>query len=851
MVHKFKELLADIDVTRLLLFAVLLGIFIAALVASLLSHHQWESKYLIENIQTLNPSSYIYNKTSPINIGKHQNANSAFIDLKLRFRVLKNSSGYPNLFQTAPENSGIRMEFLNNTASLVIPDKSMVGGLRGIVISSNIKLGQWYDLDIDALNGSYVSIYLDGKRIELYKSPGINFSMTEILIGQGFNSTRKFEGEIKDISIGYGKKTVKNNLNAVFNFSNLLAIAALFWVFFVAAKKFKLNIKLLGLCCSIIPVALYNIFIFNRYFPITEGWFSVFSHLIQNGKLPYKDFYLFLTPLYPLLLAAFQSIFGEEFFLLRILGLAVNILTAIFLYLILARRFSVISACLIATMTPIYISGGTAYIGYDFLYFCLLFALISLYLLLVYIDKRVDTSINFSFPPTLFFSGFFLSLAFLTKQSNGALISLFGCIAAVIAVSQKPSQSRIRYLLIFTFGTLAPLILIGIWLYFVGAAKPFIDQVLFGAIASKGESISKVLFGWIGRNASKDFLIQTLTIGFIVGLFLVFINAIAHFLDRFYRTKISVRHGVVNTTIYFWAFFFCCVIIFVFGQNKYISNLALWMVPWYADYKFFIQLSLLWSFFFICSTLYKISKSQKLDIPLTIIFLFSIGILFGNGTSVDISEAGTFLIIATSLGFFANLSKISWITTPIVGMICLSLTMTLAVKKFEVPYYWWSVKTPSIWNSTSQSRIPLLKGMNIPPLSIKLIEEVVEAIKDHSTPSDEVITFPNIPLFYLLSERWPNSKVLVAWFDILPDNLAIAEAERIKLSPPKVIVNLKLAEFVWREHELSFRKGLMGQRQINFVIQSLIKDLDYKLAYSRLLEEGDGDDAPQIEVWYR
>ena len=819
-----------------------------------LTSFKFEQKYFIENLQTVSPSSYIFGNTSPIDIGGNDNVASAFIELKLHFRVVKDSSGYPNLFQTGPVNSGIRMEFLNNTVNLLIPDKSLPGGLKGILISANINLGEWYTLDIDALNGSHVDIYLNGKKIAKYKSSGINFSIAKIIIGQGFDSTRKFEGDIKDISVIFGKKTenTKTNIFAIFNFSALLATAILFWLSSLVAKKFNLNIKLMGLWCSILPVALINGFIITRYFPITEGWFSVFSHLIQNGRVPYRDFYLYVTPLYPLGLAAFQSIFGEEFILLRILGLVVSVLTTGFLYLVLARIFSITSACLIAIMTSIYIQSGNAYIGYDFLYFFQLFVLISLYLLLIFLDKQVDSSINSkALFLTLFFSGSFLSLAFLTKQSNGALVGFFGCIAAVVAVFHKSSQYSIRNLLIFIFGALTPFFLIGIWLYYAGAMKPFIDQVLFGAIASKGESITKILFGWVGRNASKETIIQILIMALTICLSLDYINAKAPALKRFLGSKFSVKQGISNVKIYFWAFCFCGAIILLIGQNKYFIKLALFLVPWYSDYKFFIQLSLLACLFFIISTLYSLFKSHKFDIPLAIIFLFGIGILFGNGTSADISEAGTFLIIAVSLGYVANLSKISWITTPIVGVICLSFTMALTIKKFESPYHWWSVPTPSIWSSTSQSSLPLLRGMNLSPQSIKLIEEVVKAIQDHSSPSDEVLTFPHIPLFNLLSERWPNSKVLVAWFDILPDNLAIAEADRIKLSPPKVIVNLRLAEFVWREHERAFRKGVMGQRQIESTIQSLINELGYKLAYSNYLDGGEGDDLPRIEVWYR
>jgi hypothetical protein len=842
---KFSSWLSSFKAPRSAVYIVPPLFFLVALFLSV-THYKLEDKSSIDNIQTSNPSNYVFQKTQPIFVGGDAIPTSAFIDLKLRFRVVNDASGHPNLFQTSPYNSGLRMEFTNNTASLLIPDKTIPGGLKGIQISSNLKTGKWYYLEIEALNSSHIAVYLDGESIEFYKSSGINFSLAKIIIGEGFSPDRKFKGDINDIYITYGHKNEKKSSKAFFIISTLLAVTIFFWLSSFVANKFKLSSELIGLWCSFIPVALYNSFTFSRYFPITEGWFSAYSHLIQNGSVPYRDFYLFIPPLYPLGLAAFQTIFGEDFILLRILGVIVSILTTGLLYLILARRFSVVSASFIATMTSIYIESGVAYIGYDFMYFFILFELISLYLLLRYSEKKVDTSeIYRIIPSTLFLSGLFLSLAFLIKQSNGALVGLFGCIAVGISVLYKPPQYRIKHLLVFICGAIIPFLLIGIWLYFVGAFKPFIDQVIFGAIGAKG-TLSGIFFGWIRRNASKETLIEMLIILLILGFSLDYINIKANTLKRYFGSKVSAKQSMTDTKIYFWALCFCGSIIFIFGENKYLIKLALWMVPWYSDYKFFIKLAFLGCAFFITRTIYEFIKFHKFDITFIIIFLFGIGFLFGNGTSADIGECGTFLIIAMCLGYLANLPKISWITKPIVGAVCLSFSITLVINKFERPYYWWGLPSPSIWSSTSQSSLPLLSGMNLSPPSIKLMEEVVKAIQDRSSPADEVLTFPNIPLFYLLSERWPNSKAIVAWFDFLPDNLAIAEADRIKLSPPKVIVNLKLPEWVWRAHELAFRKGILGQRQIASAISSLINEWGYKLAYSKQIVGG-----PMIEVWYR
>ena len=49
----------------------------------------------------------------------------------------------------------------------------------------------------------------------------------------------------------------------------------------------------------LVPLAIYQILYVNAFYPITEGWFSEYAHLIRTGAVPYRDFSLLLTPLYP------------------------------------------------------------------------------------------------------------------------------------------------------------------------------------------------------------------------------------------------------------------------------------------------------------------------------------------------------------------------------------------------------------------------------------------------------------------------------------------------------------------------------------------------------------------------
>src|SRR5262249_52748544 len=54
-----------------------------------------------------------------------------------------------------------------------------------------------------------------------------------------------------------------------------------------------------GLFAVWLPLLAYNLLFFNRYLPLTEGWFSLYARLIRDGQTPYRDFCLFLPPLYP------------------------------------------------------------------------------------------------------------------------------------------------------------------------------------------------------------------------------------------------------------------------------------------------------------------------------------------------------------------------------------------------------------------------------------------------------------------------------------------------------------------------------------------------------------------------
>lgn len=65
---------------------------------------------------------------------------------------------------------------------------------------------------------------------------------------------------------------------------------------------------------------LYMIFIYNKTFPLTEGWYTYYAQLINSGQKSYIDFEYLFWPLYMEFIAFVTKYLGYNIIVLRILG---------------------------------------------------------------------------------------------------------------------------------------------------------------------------------------------------------------------------------------------------------------------------------------------------------------------------------------------------------------------------------------------------------------------------------------------------------------------------------------------------------------------------------------------------
>lgn len=562
-------------------------------------------------------------------------------------------------------------------------------------------------------------------------------------------------------------------------------------------------------------IFVYNLIFFNKYLPITEGWFSMYAWLVNHGHFPYRDFYFFLTPLYLIQTSIFTALFGYDILYLRILGILVILLMTYFLYKNIQIIFGSAIAAFVAIVGMIYYQSGVAHITYDFTQFVTLYGLIQSYFLLKYInafDTKTNPSIKW-----VFWAGLFAGLAFLTKQSNGTMIAAFSFIGLSVLTLQKGWKEALRASLLYIGGFAVPLAITILWLLANSAFMQFREQVFSSAVAAKG-GLMQIFFGWFKEVLNYNFIVRLIEIVFIMlipGYWIYLFKGKKLKNENINRVTLLVA-SVILLLIMFLPLFIDKIIAkelskFVQGGIDYIAYIM--VVSFYTP----IILVLIYTVFLIFRKPYNKS--------IFLLSLIALGFIYGAGTSAGFSEAGAIIGFCIFIALMLHLRSVFGLGKIFIVVFCLIFSFLFIEMKYERPYFWWYVTSTDIREKLqSTNKIKMLRGMYTSKDNIKLIEEVTAEIRSGSKPGEPVLTFPNIPVFYLLSDRKPPGKAIVHWFDFLPDEIAVKEAEAIKKNPPKVIVYLDLGPIVWNMHENLFRDSKpSGQRKIVEAFMGVIK----------------------------
>lgn len=156
-------------------------------------------------------------------------------------------------------------------------------------------------------------------------------------------------------------------------------------------------------------------------------------------------------------------------------------------------------------------------------------------------------------------------------------------------------------------------------------------------------------------------------------------------------------------------------------------------------------------------------------------------------------------------------------------------------QKLRSPFRFNDHADPPIQLSTVHSQQPAMRSMLLPPETARLIDDVCATVRSRTGSSDTIFTYPEMGLFYSVTNRRTPTRAGSHNIDVVSDDFARAEAARLLASPPAVVVysrpkpsELAASEAAWRDGQPS------GQRSIIAALDEIVSKYDvigkYQLA---------------------
>ncbi len=602
----------------------------------------------------------------------------------------------------------------------------------------------------------------------------------------------------------------------------------------------------IGLSVTVLAAVALAVILSFRTFPISEGWYSVYAKYINDGKIPYKDFELLFMPLYSYLIALITRVFGYDLYVLRIFGVLVFAGIAAVAYTILSRLFHPWVSVIAAITALYYLQSEVVQVFYDYIRVFDLLTYAATLLLMIHIGSRASRESEkggYRIPWPLVASGALASFAFLVRQSSGALVLAYGGLLLVFLVFLERGRQGRRRALLDTAGYVAaavlPVALLLGYMALNGSLGYFYSETVGSAIGAKG-GIATVLFAWIPRWFVSLQSQSLYLVAFVLGI------GINYTLYKTHGASAeSGRRNFAASAVFLVAVFgglaFCYInkgTTLAFAKLSFTSIMnQLFVIP---------ILVFLFLGYRAISDAGKPSPSPK-RLEMLALSGMIIAIGYGSGTSAGLSQGQTALALALLLGLLLEFSRHRFGTPTRVVVLVLSVTLCLGIvsSKYTDPYSWWGLQEGDIRAADQVLDVPHMKNITVSASTKTGIEKVVSLIEAHSKPGDRIFSFPQIPVFYLLSDRYPATYTLVQWFDVSNDQNVVKDIDVLKNDLPKVIVHLRVDEFVISSHETLFRNGTIasGLRRMSEALDKIEKQ-SYVKATSLVIQNC------KVDVYY-
>lgn len=539
------------------------------------------------------------------------------------------------------------------------------------------------------------------------------------------------------------------------------------------------NIKAyLPLFILILIVGFYDlIFSFGTFF-ITEGWWETYAYLNRSGFDLYENAYLKLPPLYPQLIGFLQQLIGDELLKLRLIFIPIHLIILTLFFFLLKKRTTDFFALIGVSIALGFVISNPVYLVKD--YHTLLELLVVIVLLFLPLYREFDSR---NYYRNIFVVGFVSGLILLSKQNIGILLTFSLALSLLLDLRREKANIK-KYLIvsaIFSFSFFTPLFLYSIFFGFQWTS-------IFIANDSKG-SILTIFLRFI---AFPDIRLFTFAALFLTVLVCILHEKILDILKR-----LDQRSRLILVLAIFSLFLKIHSLLFVIA------------LAWPLSRLFFI----------------KDNKDTAISIAL-------LGLAYAGTLTAGYNAVSMEFLV----GLFVAEFMVVIFGKPVIDynlkikILIPSLTMLLIVlPKIISPYGydWWGLKSSGILNSNKVLTESHLRGMVTDENTASMIE-AISHYKKHLSEDDRILSFPSIPLAYLLLDKKPYANPIL-WFDASTRADSTKTINEASKKLPKVIFWLQPPISVYLGH-FKLRGADPGLIEVDKWVKDRIYDGSYKVA---------------------
>lgn len=528
---------------------------------------------------------------------------------------------------------------------------------------------------------------------------------------------------------------------------------------------------------------------------------------LLHGILPYRDYFTAGPPLDQVISAALLGLFGQKLIVIRAWGVFEHVALATLLYFWLVRLFEAKYAALASVVAIIASAGDPSNTIASYGFEAITFFLLSGWSVML-AGRRGQSQSNLIVWAVA--SGLFAALSFGAKQTLGLGATVGIPVLAFLYISRRAgSRPAVIFLAGFAAGWALGAGAILLWLAEVGVVSDFLQDAF-----KKGPSAK--------ASHPSDFVVRAAHAAW--ALKWGFAAALAGLAASWPALRRAGRAVPNRSPSAVWAVAMGALTI---ALGAVVSFAGKWPLQGFASFSIYV--SFLGCALLLAYYAMRLLRGELLERESQIALLA--GISFGIALMVALSWPASYDMVFPGFALIlaAVLHGSTRIWRNVIYAVCGLVIFALTCERLNLPQGFHEWVDQPVRLATVRSSLPELEGMRLPAATVRFLDGTVHTIQQQSTTSDTIFVYPEFGILYTLAKRRYPTATDSHNIDVVNDEFARSEAQRLLTARPAVVVYYPVPSWSLRADERLWRNGKpSGQRDLIAAVEQLTRE--YRVA---------------------